>query len=308
MKKHKKPLMIAAAVVAVIVAAGGIYAVNGLRHKQEVFRQLLTETAQDDAYQLFTKSKYVDIPGLSLFNSDDNLRNTDGDYVTHSDLWNPSTELSLYQTKADDMARSIDEYWIDEIASVEKDQSFANMSTADVTLAFKWYDLDIAFDEFNKHVMNQILPYSVVGSETSAAFPVVDRTMLAALEKAEAAGKTREYKAVHKYYLSVAGSDYFTGKDSHWYMKQESRDAVRSMLLEQLDLSTRYADSPTEKELDERKEIIINMQIAIDLYGKERARELLEELGYEGLVAKMIAEDRSRESAGQQIGEAPNGL
>ncbi len=306
--KNKKPLRIAAAVIAVIVAAGGIYAVNGLRHKQEVFRQLLTETAQDYTYQLFTKNEYAGMPGILLYKSDDNLRNTNGEFLTFSDVADPSTEVSLYQTKVNEMMRAIDEYWIDDIVSEKEDQPFENMSTADVTLAFKWYDLDIAFDEFNKHVMNQILPYSVVGSETSAAFPVVDRTMLAALEKAEAAGKTREYKAVHKYYLSVAGSDYFTGKGSHWYMKQESRDAVRSMLLEQLDLSTRYADSPTEKEWDERKEIIINMQIAIDLYGKERARALLEELGYEGLVAKMIAEDRSGESAEQQIGETPNGL
>ncbi|MBR0129668.1 MAG: hypothetical protein IJM08_00005, partial [Firmicutes bacterium] len=63
--------------------------------------------------------------------------------------------------------------------------------------------------------------------------------------------------------------------------------------------SSQYKDDPSEESLAERKEIIINMGIAMELYGKDGAKELLENLGYEGLVSKMISDHTPGESSDQ---------
>ena len=52
-KANRKPLIIVAVAVLLLLAVGGTYVINGLSHKPEVFRRILTETAEEDAYKLF---------------------------------------------------------------------------------------------------------------------------------------------------------------------------------------------------------------------------------------------------------------
>lgn len=270
-----------------LLTGGGIYIAKALRHKPEVFRQILIETAQEDADILFGKSEKYFLPLLSIYNSDDNLLDTEGNPVTYKDLWSTSTELSLYQSKVNDLVKDIDEYRIGDLVVHEKDPSFGNMITADVKIIFKWYDFSSVIDEFNRHAYNQFLPYLMVGSDRT--FPVIDNLLLSILEKVEAAGMTREYEAVHRYYLSEGGSNPVTGKGAHWSTMAESGDRIREMILEELNYADQFKDDVSEEELNERKEIIINMEIAFEMFGKDKAKELLESLGYEGLVTKMIS-------------------
>ena len=120
--------------------------------------------------------------------------------------------------------------------------------------------------------------------------------MLSILERVEDTGMTREYEAVDRYYLSVGGSNGITGEGSHWNLIGQKGDAIREMILEKLNIVDHAEDDPTDEELAERKEIVMNMAIAVEMYGKDGAKRLLEDLGNDGLVAKMIAEDVPEES------------
>ena len=294
-KANRKPLIIIAVAVLLLLAVGGTYVINGLSHNPEVFRRILTETAEEDAYTLF-EGGYAGTPLLSIYQRDDNLLDSEGNPITYEDLWSSSTKLCLYQAKANDMLNDIDEYRIGDIVINESDPSFGGLTTADVTFVFKWYDLDPVTDEYNKLAYNELLPYIIAGSEREKLFQVIDNLMLSILERVEDTGMTREYEAVDRYYLSVGGSNGITGEGSHWNLIGQKGDAIREMILEKLNIVDHAEDDPTDEELAERKEIVMNMAIAVEMYGKDGTKQLLEDLGYDGLVAKMIAEDVPEES------------
>ena len=299
-KASKKSLIAVGAVILLLLAGSGIYIANGLHHKPEVFRQMLTEKVQEDADKLFKGvGTLFGIPDLSFYDIDDNLLDHEGKLITLENQ-SSSTKLSLYQSKADDMALDINEYRISDIKFNGKDPSFGNLETAEVTIVFKWYDLSEVTGEFNRYAYNRLLPYIMVGSETTKTFQIIDDLMLSILEKAEAAGKTREYEFVYEYYLSEAGSNPITGEGASWSCRETLlREPIREMVLKELDYEEQFEDDPSEEELNKRKEIVINMETAIELFGKDGARELLESLGYEGLVSKMIAEYSPEESPEQ---------
>ena len=77
-KANRKPLIIVAVAVLLLLAVGGTYVINGLSHKPEVFRRILTETAEEDAYKLFEDGGYAGTPLLSIYLSDDNLLDSKG--------------------------------------------------------------------------------------------------------------------------------------------------------------------------------------------------------------------------------------
>lgn len=297
-KASRKTLIAGSMAILLLLAGGGVYIANGLHHKPEVFRQILTETVQKDADYLFKGvGDLFGKPGLWFYDIGDNLQDRKGKLITLENSMSASTEPSLYQSKVDDMVYDIDEYRVSNIIINEDDPTYGNMDTADVAFVFKWYDFSSVISEFNHCAYNKLLPYSMVGSETTEIFPVIDDLMLSILERVEDAGMTREYEVVYRYYLSEAGSNAITGKGAEWrHMDLLLRDPIRKMILKELDYSSQYKDDPSEESLAERKEIIINMEIAVELYGKDGAKELLESLGYEGLVSKMISDTPEQSS------------
>ena len=301
-KASRKTLIAGRMAILIFLAGGGVYIANGLHHKPEVFRQILTETVQEDADKLFKGvGALFGTPDLSFYEIGDNLQDRKGNLITLENSTSASTEPCLYQSKVDDMVHDIDEYRVGNIIINEDDPTFGNMDTADVTFVFKWYDFSSVISEFNHCAYNKLLPYSMVGSETTEIFPVIDDLMLSILERVEDAGMTREYEVVYRYYLSEAGSNAITGKGATWHHMGGVllKDPIRKMILKELDYSSQYKDDPSEESLAERKEIIMNMEIAVELYGKDGAKELLESLGYEGLVSKMISDYTPEQSSEQ---------
>lgn len=297
-KVNKKTLIIAAVAVAVVLLSTYGVKIIELFRPKEVFRQMLTETAQKDADELFGKSDKYSGPLMSIYTIfDHSLLDSEGNPVTQEALFSASTELSLYQSKVNDMVKDISEYRIGDIVIQEKDPSYGNMDTADVTVVFKWYDFSSVISEFNKRAYNQLLPYLLAHSDRT--FPVIDKLMLSILEKVEAAGMTREYKAVYRYALSEGGSNPFTGKGARWSQLDPVNDKIREMILKELNYADNFKDEPSEEELNTRKDISVNMAIAVDLYGRDETRELLESIGYEALVSKMISEHSPEESPNQ---------
>ena len=283
-KTTKKKVLIAISALLLLLIAGGIYVLYGLHNKPAVYKQALNDKVQEELDNLLNNEDHPFYLYGGIYN---NLRTPDGSLFSEGDIFDPNHTVCLYQKKANEMAQNV-ECEVGDITFQDDERDLGPMSYADVTFILRWYDMDLFGSGIDADAINMFIPYSMVGADTKAIFPALDRYLASAMEKAEAGGLTKEYEVTATYYLSIAGSNPVTGKGSQWFKKSDSGILLSQLfaerLLNEIDAKTQATDNLPEDKLAEREQIIGNMNTAIEMLGMDGARQLLEEEGYEGIV------------------------
>ena len=285
MEKYWK--IVIAAVAVILILAGVTYVGIGLYKRPEVIKQALRDRAEEDLYRV----RNGDFDGtFYLFDPfHENVLDIHGKKMTKKDInGTEEPEMSLYQKKMNKLSDKA-EMSVGDIVYHNGDGEFVSMTEADVTFIIRWYDMAPIVEEYNRDAYTLLLPYFLVESSKEVQYEVMDRYLSSLLEKVDPTEMNKDYEIQATYWLLLGGSNSITGEGARWVLKDSELIVNRMVnrLFEELDFNGGLDQDPPADIKQERDEIAANMADIISLVGEEKAREILEEKGYDGVLERL---------------------